>query len=334
MIEEEHFGYIGNKEISKYILKNKQQTRVGILNLAGIIQEFSIVVNSKRKNLVVNFDTPNEYVENNFQICKQIGRVAGRIKGASFELDNMQYTVEANEGSNALHGGSHGLSTQILDAKITGNTLILFTRLKHEVDGYPGDIDLEISYSLDDDNCLSVGYKAKAIGSTVFDPTVHVYWRLPQGLKNSKLIIPTGQHVETDVENIPTGNFDTNEKYNLQKEKYLSNVIEELRSDEIAGLDDIYKVDASDDKVVARLTNMEDNINIDIFSNRNGLIVFTADPIDVANHDKGIYNAVATEAQTVSDSLHHPDFGDIRLYDGQEKNYEIKYKVSIVWKEV
>ena len=327
MIEEE---YIGNKEISKYILKNKQQTRVGILNLAGIIQEFSIVVNSKRKNLVVNFDTPNEYVENNFQICKQIGRVAGRIKGASFELDNMQYTVEANEGSNALHGGSHGLSTQILDAKITGNTLILFTRLKHEVDGYPGDIDLEISYSLDDDNCLSVGYKAKAIGSTVFDPTVHVYWRLPQGLKNSKLIIPTGQHVETDVENIPTGNFDTNEKYNLQKEKYLSNVIEELRSDEIAGLDDIYKVDASDDKVVARLTNMEDNINIDIFSNRNGLIVFTADPIDVANHDKGIYNAVATEAQTVSDSLHHPDFGDIRLYDGQEKNYEIKYKVSIV----
>ena len=298
--------------------------------MAGIIQEFSIVVNSKRKNLVVNFDTPNEYVENNFQICKQIGRVAGRIKGASFELDNMQYTVEANEGSNALHGGSHGLSTQILDAKITGNTLILFTRLKHEVDGYPGDIDLEISYSLDDDNCLSVGYKAKAIGSTVFDPTVHVYWRLPQGLKNSKLIIPTGQHVETDVENIPTGNFDTNEKYNLQKEKYLSNVIEELRSDEIAGLDDIYKVDASDDKVVARLANMEDNINIDIFSNRNGLIVFTADPIDVANHDKGIYNAVATEAQTVSDSLHHPDFGDIRLYDGQEKNYEIKYKVSIV----
>ena len=164
MIEEEHFGYIGNKEISKYILKNKQQTRVGILNLAGIIQEFSIVVNSKRKNLVVNFDTPNEYVENNFQICKQIGRVAGRIKGASFELDNMQYTVEANEGSNALHGGSHGLSTQILDAKITGNTLILLTRLKHEVDGYPGDIDLEISYSLDDDNCLSVGYKAKEIG--------------------------------------------------------------------------------------------------------------------------------------------------------------------------
>ena len=156
--------------------------------MAGIIQEFSIVVNSKRKNLVVNFDTPNEYVENNFQICKQIGRVAGRIKGASFELDNMQYTVEANEGPNALHGGSHGLSTQILDAKITGNTLILFTRLKHEVDGYPGDIDLEISYSLDDDNCLSVGYKAKAIGSTVFDPTVHVYWRLPQGLKNSKLI--------------------------------------------------------------------------------------------------------------------------------------------------
>ena len=280
--------------------------------------------------MVVNFDTPNEYIENNFQICKQIGRVAGRIKGASFELDNMQYTVEANEGPNALHGGSHGLSTQILDAKITGKTLILFTRLKHEVDGYPGDIDLEISYSLDDDNCLSVGYKAKAIGSTVFDPTVHVYWRLPQGLKNSKLIIPTGQHVETDVENIPTGNFDTNEKYNLQKEKYLSNVIEELRSDEIAGLDDIYKVDASDDKMVARLANMEDNINIDIFSNRNGLIVFTADPIDVANHDKGIYNAVATEAQTVSDSLHHPDFGDIRLYDGQEKNYEIKYKVSIV----
>src|SRR5699024_9247901 len=188
----------------------------------------------------------------------------------------------------------------------------------------------EISYSLDDDNCLSVGYKAKAIGSTVFDPTVHVYWKLPQGLKNSKLVILTGQHVEKDMENIPTSNYDTNEKNNLQKEKYVAKGIEELRSDEIAALDDIYKVDASDNKAAARIANMEYNNNKDIFSNSNGLIVFTADPINGANHDKCIYNAVATEAQTVSDSLHHPDFGDIRLYEGQEKNYEIKYKVSIV----
>ena len=103
------------KEIERFTLTNANDTRVTILSLGGIIQEYSIMHNGQRENLVVNFDSAQEYADNPYQICKQIGRIAGRIKDARFELDGQEVQVPANENHNSLHGGDRGVGTQVFD---------------------------------------------------------------------------------------------------------------------------------------------------------------------------------------------------------------------------
>ncbi|KQB49777.1 aldose epimerase, partial [Neisseria meningitidis] len=167
---------IDGRAVTGYVLSNRRGTRVCVLDLGGIVQEFSVLADGVRENLVVSFDDAASYADNPFQINKQIGRVAGRIRGAAFDINGRTYRVEANEGRNALHGGSHGLAVTRFNAVAAdGRSVVLRSRLQQSADGYPNDLDLDISYRLDEDNRLTVSYRATALGDTVFDPTLHIY---------------------------------------------------------------------------------------------------------------------------------------------------------------
>lgn len=94
------FGLIDGRAVTGYVLSNRRGTCVFVLD----------------ENPVVSFDDAASYADNPFQINKQIGRVAGRIRGAAFDINGRTYRVEANEGRNALHGGSHGLAVTRFNA--------------------------------------------------------------------------------------------------------------------------------------------------------------------------------------------------------------------------
>ncbi len=83
----------------------------------------------------------------------------------------------------------------------TGWPLPVSTRWRQTADGYPNDLD--ISYRLDEDGRLTVTYRATALGDTVFDPTLHIYWRLDAGLHDAVLHIPQGGHIPADAEKLP-----------------------------------------------------------------------------------------------------------------------------------
>ena len=141
------FGLFNDVLIYGHFLHNHQGTRVCVLELAGIVQEFSLQNqdSEQRINTVISFDNVADYAKNPFQINKQIGRVAGRIVGAQFELNGKICHVEANEGRNALHGGSHGLSSTVFDVeRIDTHHIRLHTYLKQAQDGYPNDLQLSI----------------------------------------------------------------------------------------------------------------------------------------------------------------------------------------------
>lgn len=328
---EQAFGFFQDQAVCKYILTNSKGSRAGILNLGGIIQEFSVLQNGGPHNLVVHFDDAQGYIENPFQINKQIGRVAGRIKGAAFEINGQAYQVEANEGKNALHGGNNGLSTQLFDAAwVSRSELVLSTRLQQVSDGYPNDLDVSIHYHLADDNSLKITYRATALGDTVFDPTMHIYWRLPQGLAGARLAMPDGQHMQLDAERLPTGLSDGgNALFDFSDGQDLAQAVSALRrSTTQSGFDEAYRVRPDLAAPVAVLDTGE-GFRVNIFSNRNGLVVFTAAPKEPAQHDAGDYDALATEAQTLPDSLHHPEFGNIRLNKGECKEAVIIYQIEM-----
>lgn len=324
--------WMHSEEIERFVLTNRQQTRVVILSLGGIIQEFSIVQDGKRENLVVSCDSTHEYMENPYQIGKQIGRVAGRIKGAEFLLADEVVQVPANEGYNTLHGGNKGLGTQVFSGEqVSNNQVVLKKALTSAVDGFPGELAVTITYTLNDDNRLEVIYEVEAKTATVFDPTIHIYWALPQGLTNTTLQIQSADILEVDAEKIPTGQKiavkDT--AYDFNGDKDLAQAVNQLRQEEsLKGFDTAFEVKGDFNQPVAQITESDKRVKIKTFSDRNGLVIFTADPKTAANDEKGLFNALATEVQTLPDALHHDSFGDIRLQAGECRQIKLAYQVE------
>lgn len=319
-------------KVESFTLVNQNNTSVVVLALGGIIQEFSIMNQGQRQNLVVNFEDANDYVTNPYQICKQIGRIAGRIKDGKFELDGKQVQVPANEGNNTLHGGEHGISTQIFEGyQVSDNEVVLSLNLKESKDGFPGGMTLMIDYLLHDDDRLDIQYDVTAMQATVFDPTVHIYWQLDQGLKNADLKINGDSLQEVDDEKIPTGNLNSveNTAFDFTKKRNLAEAINDLRNENHQkGFDNGYRVRPSMTNPVVELDETDKKVRIKVFSDRNGLVIFTADPKNADNDSQGIFNSLATEVQTLPDALHHSKFGEVRLNAGEHKTMKIAFQAE------
>ena len=299
------FGTLNGVPIVAHHLSNGRGTRATVLNLGGIVHEYTWA----GRPLVLSCGSAAEYVANPFQINKQIGRVAGRIAGAAFNLFGRRYTVDANEGRNALHGGPRGFANRIFAVIDHGDAhLRLALSASKADDGYPGRLDLFIDYTLDEDGRLSIRYRATAFSATVFDPTLHIYWALPRDLAGCTLHIPTGEHFGTDGEKLPTV---PDGRADCSSPRPLTDLIGELGR----GLDDCYRVPGSLSRPAAILTSPD--YSVELYSDRNGLVLFSANPLDGAAHDAGHYNALATELQTLPNSLARPELGKIRLRAGQ-----------------
>ena len=305
----EFFGLQNERAIRGRWLENARGTRVCVLNFGGIVQEYSLATETGRLPLVLSYTNASDYLLNPFKINKQIGRVAGRIAGAAFDLFGKRCPVEANEGHNCLHGGSRGLDRQTFQLEpIDGQHLRLRLALDEARDGFPGALDLTIDYQLAEDDRLTLRYEATAHGDTVFDPTLHIYWRLPRGLHGCTLHIPQGEHIAVDAEKLPF-NADDNPAYDFRHARPLDDAVRAS-----GGFDDIYRVPADIRQAAAILSTPDYRVRL--YGDRNGLIIFTAAPQDGTAHDVGTYDALATELQTLPNSLHRPEYGDIRLKDG------------------
>ena len=142
----------------------------------------------------------------------------------------------------------------------------------------------------------------------MFDPTLHIYWRLPRGLHGCTLHIPQGEHIAVNAEKLPL-NADDNPAYDFRLARPLDDAVRAS-----GGFDDIYRVPADIRQAAAILSTPDYRVRL--YGDRNGLIIFTAAPQDGTAHDAGTYDALATELQTLPNSLHRPEYGDIRLKDG------------------
>src|SRR5699024_10785543 len=101
-------GTIDNQSITQYLLTNQQGTRVSVLSWGATLQEFSVIEGTRRQQLVVGEPDLAAYDHNGWALCQALGRVAGRIGGAQFDLDGQTVHLEAGDDGNAIHGGPHG----------------------------------------------------------------------------------------------------------------------------------------------------------------------------------------------------------------------------------
>jgi len=167
---------IEGKETKKYTLKN-DKLEFQFLNFGGAITKIALAEDNFEQNLVINYEDVTAYGNNSCYLNALVGRTSNRITDGMFTINGSSYSVELNDGSNNLHGGSDNLTNTYFDVRPIPNGYALHTTLKHQENGFPGDIIVLITYVLDD-NKIKISYTGTSNKETVFNPTQHAYFNL------------------------------------------------------------------------------------------------------------------------------------------------------------
>ena len=203
---------INNKKTDLFILKNAQGMEVAVTNYGCAI--LSIMVpdkNGKYANVVLGHDNI-EHVINSPEpfLNTTIGRYGNRIAKGKFTLYGEEHQLAINNGPNSLHGGPTGFHTRVWDAVQPEQSTVIFNYTSADgEEGYPGNLDITVTYSLTPDNGLVIDYEATTDAPTIVNPTSHVYYNLHGTTEHSPdshlLTIHASGFTPTDAGLIPTG---------------------------------------------------------------------------------------------------------------------------------
>ncbi|MCB0666175.1 MAG: galactose mutarotase [Saprospiraceae bacterium] len=214
MLTKAPFGSTPDGPADLYTFKNQNGMVVEITNFGGIIT--SIMVPDRDGNFEdvnLGFDNLQEYVDGNPFFGAIVGRYGNRIGGAKFTIDGNEYKLLANNGVNHLHGGKQGFDKRLWDAQIIdmeGVPALQLHRISADMEeGYPGNLDVTIVYSLDDENRLTIDYTATTDKPTVCNLTNHAYFNLAGhddgNIMDHEMMLNADHYTPVDDGLIPTG---------------------------------------------------------------------------------------------------------------------------------
>ncbi|MDR3060706.1 MAG: galactose mutarotase, partial [Dysgonamonadaceae bacterium] len=172
-----------------YVMKNANGVEVCVTNIGGRI--VSIMVPDKEgamKDVVLGFDNIENYKGIGTNFGAIIGRYGNRIAGGKFELYRVSYELRKNNGNNSLHGGPRGFHTQYFNIEQPDSQKLVckyFSKTGEE--GFPGNLNVTVSYTLTNDNALDIAYEATTDRPTVVNLTNHSYFNLSGDPNNTIL---------------------------------------------------------------------------------------------------------------------------------------------------
>ena len=201
------------RPVERYTLSNARGMRVAILTYGGIVQRVDVPDrNGELANVTLGFEALSSYLDPAYTertpfFGAIIGRYGNRIARGRFTLDGETYELPINHPPNSLHGGFTGFHTRLWAAEpLAGGVRLTRTAADGE-NGYPGNLDVAVSYRLDDDNRLQIDYAATTDKPTVVNLTNHAYWNLAgRGtIADHVLQINADRYTPVDDTLIPTG---------------------------------------------------------------------------------------------------------------------------------
>ncbi|UQS83665.1 aldose epimerase family protein [Bombilactobacillus thymidiniphilus] len=333
------FDEYQGQTINKFSLTNQNNVTLSILNLGATLYEIILPDGS---NLILNYAKATDYFANPFYVGMTIGRTAGRIAHGKFTIAGHQFQVPTNEKTTTLHGGPNGFNTQIFDGcintNVEGNPEILLKHTQKSVlDGFPGNLDLQIHYTLTTDNYINIQFQAISDATTLFNPTVHTYFNLGNmsTIKKQQLQVNSTQYLELDDNKIPTGQLldvaDT--PFDFRQLRPIYDSLQKLQSTPEQGLDDLFQIQPKK-QPIATLSDPDTKHGVRIFSQRNGLVVFTANSFTKNNmtfkRTDGVgwpYLGIALEPQTLLNFDKDNIFEDIILPANTPTTKQISYQL-------
>ncbi|MDP4206038.1 MAG: aldose epimerase family protein [Bacteroidota bacterium] len=331
------------KEFKLYTLSNDNQLSVRISTYGGIIAAVEMPdQHGKVENVVLGFETIQEYLSDTYkENCPYfgclVGRYANRIAKGKFTLEGQEYTLAINNGPNHLHGGIVGYNNVIWEDKSfktdeeVGLKLTYFSKDMEE--GYPGNLEVEVTYTLNNDNELGIAYKAKTDKTTHANFTNHAYFNLNGGKKNilsHDLKINALTYTPCDDTLIPTGEIlpVDGTAFDFSTAHKISDKMAALST----GYDNNFVINGKQGELreAAILSDTECGRKIEVFTTQPGMQLYTGYWIPDFNGKFGSYSGVALETQHFPDSPNQSQFPTTILRPEESFNEKTIYRFSLL----
>lgn len=281
-------------EASIYILENSNGMHVQLSDFGALI--LTIMLPDKNgciKDITLGFDELENYYNTDTGFGAYIGRNANRIKNASVVIDGKEYRLDKNDGENNLHSGFHRSHCQMYAAdygKSKEGSYVEFSRISpHLEQGFPGDLEQKIRYTLTENNELVIDYKMISNETTVANPTNHTYFNLngqdSGDILQHELEIYSDSFLEIDEEFIPTGKILSveNTPMDFRKRHKIGEQIDfrDVQIIRAKGYDHNY-VFANDGKLkrMARLFSKDSGIAMTVYSDMCGMQLYSGNFLD------------------------------------------------------
>lgn len=342
-IVERVFGHFQGEKVIEYTLTNNLGMSVSCLNYGCVITKVIVPDrNGHFENIVLGFDHFEDYLVYSPYFGAVIGRVAGRIKKAQFELDGIEYKLAANEHPHHLHGGKKGFNSVIwkVEAIECENEVGLrFSYLSPDgEEGYPGNLDINVTYLLSNTNELSITYEARTDRKTIVNLTNHSYFNLSGNVKREcsehLLQLDSDRFLALGPDLIPTGEildsnntpFEFNQGRILQsgmKSSHPQNVLVGLGYDH-----PLLFAKKGNNKMI--LSDNECGRTLMVTTDQPCVVLYTSNNLKGPFHVSGVqarnYLGVCLETQGLPDAIHHPEFPTVILNEEEVYCSTTKYQ--------
>lgn len=348
-IKKHSFGTTRDGQVATlYTLINKKGMSVSFTDYgANIVNVIVPDKNGKFDDVVLGYDNITGYENNAPGYGSFIGRHANRIGGATFTLNGVKYDLEKNDSDNNLHSGSKSYNKFIYEVETFEEEdadSIEFSRLSpHMEQGFPGNLDISVTYTLTDDNELVIEYLAVSDKDTIVNLTNHSYFNLSGhdsgSILDHKVFLDADQFTPTDDALIPTGEIRSVEGTPMDF-RTLKTIGQDIQSDynplvQAGGYDHNYVLNISGEEVekVADLVDDKSGRIMEVFTNMPGLQLYTGNFISGEEAGKkGIkYQkraGVCFETQYYPDSCNKPEFPSSVLKAGNEYDFVTVFKFT------
>ena len=324
-------------ELEIITLTNDNGMVVEIINFGARIKSIKFPVHGKPKEMILGYDTAKDYLTDEFYLGATCGRVCNRIAGGKFELDGHQVQLSLNDGENCLHGGVDNFSKRcwkIESETVTDSSVTLSLTSPDGDQGFPGTLNLSVTYQLSADNELSIQYYGNTDSATPVNLTNHAYFNLGEkDCQSLYLQMMSSTLLETDSANIPTGHIISvaATDYNFREPVSIGYRQQHTEDESLKtkkGYDHCFVLDNTpfeQPKVI--LTSLKNQITLSVYTDQATLQLYTGYYL---SGNFSSYQGVCLEAQNYTDADNNKHFPSNVLQPNQKYQRKIIYKFESI----
>jgi aldose 1-epimerase len=295
--------------------------------------------------VVLGFDALEPYLDCGAYLGSTVGRFANRISGGRFALKGQTYHLTRNEGRHHLHGGGRGFDQALWRGEAIEAGDEVGVRFRHRSpdgeEGYPGELEVSVSYRLDRSGDLRIDYRATTDRATVVNLAHHSYFNLNSGgatsILSHEVQIEADRYLEIDEDGIPTGELRDVEgtPLDFRSPRAFGSRIDDLVASR-GGYDHTFALRSrrAAPTLAARVTDAETGRGLEVLTTQPGLQLYSGNFLDGSLIGRGgvpyhRWHAFCLEAQHFPDTPNHPSFPSAVLEPGEVYAHSVVYRPGV-----